>query len=64
MDYFFLGGEECEAAENPMLVMLDEERGHRYARMLEHKGMDEGRNEWLILDAADEIRSWGAHGRM
>ena len=23
------------------------------------QGMDEGRNEWLILDAADEIRSWG-----
>ena len=59
MDYFFLGGEECEASENPVFVMLDEECGSRYARMLDHKGMDEGRNEWLILDAADEIRSWG-----
>ena len=37
MGYFFLEGEECEAAVIPMFLMLDEERGHRYARMLEHK---------------------------
>ena len=60
MDYFFLGGEEAEASETPMIVLLDEEKGNRYARMIEQKGIgDNGENEWLILDAAEEIRSWG-----
>ena len=59
MDYFFLGGDDADASDCPMFVMMDEERGNRYARMLEHKGTDKGENEWLILDAAEEIRSWG-----
>ena len=32
MDYFFLGTEESDASDNPMIVMVDEENGHRYAR--------------------------------
>ena len=53
-------GEDCEAAENPMFVMTDEARGHRYARLVEQKGLGEGGEmEWLILDAAEEIKSWG-----
>ena len=59
MDYFFLGSEETEAAESPMFVMVDEEKGNRFARMVDHKGLEEGEAEWLILDAAAEIRSWG-----
>ena len=43
-----------------MFVLADEENGHRYARMVEHKGLGEGGdNHWLVLDAAKEIRSWG-----
>ena len=38
MDYFFLGeGEEC-AHESPMFVMVDQDTGNRYARMVEQKG--------------------------
>ena len=60
MDYFFLGTEETAAEDNPMFVLADEENGHRYARMVESKGLgDEGDNHWLVLDAAKEIRSWG-----
>ena len=60
MDYFFLGGEECEAAENPMFVMADEENGHRDTLLVEKKGLDaDGDMDWLVLDACDEIRSWG-----
>ena len=29
LDYFFLGGEDMEAVENPMLVALDQETGNR-----------------------------------
>ena len=39
VDYFFLGGHEMEATENPMLVILDEEKGIFCTRLLEHKGM-------------------------
>ena len=60
MDYFFLGGEDREATDNPMFVMIDEERGNRYARQVEHRGLGYGgESEWLILDVSDEIGSWG-----
>lgn len=60
MDYFFLGSEDTAAEDNPMFVLADEENGHRYARMVESKGLgDDGDNHWPVLDAAREIRSWG-----
>ena len=31
-----LGGEDMEAVEKPMLVMLYADERHRYARLLEH----------------------------
>ena len=42
MDYFFLGGDDADASDSPMFVMLDEEHGNRYARMIEHKGVGDG----------------------
>ena len=63
MDYFFLVGEGSEAVNNPMFVMADEDKGHRYARLVEQKGLGEGGEmEWLILHAAEEIRSWAHRG--
>ena len=60
MDYFFPGSEGSDAAENPMFFLADEENGHRYARMVEHKGLGEdGDMPLVVLDAAKEIRSWG-----
>ncbi len=43
-----------------MFAMINEEKGNRYAGLVEHKGLrDGGENEWLTLDAAEEIRSRG-----
>ena len=42
MDYFFLGGDNAAASENPMIVLVDERNGNRFARMVEHKGMEDG----------------------
>ena len=39
-------------------VMVDEETGNTYARMVEHKGLGDGGDaEWLVMDAANEMRS-------
>ena len=60
MDYFFLGSETMQADEHPMFVLADEENGHRYARLVDKKGLNEdGDMDWLVLDACKEIRSWG-----
>ena len=63
MDYFFLGDENQEATEHPMIVMTDESTHHRYARAVTKKGVPEdGENGWLIKDMADELKSWGHPG--
>ena len=59
MDFFFLGGEECDAKDNPMLATIDEESGNRYARLLESKATEGGENDWVIQDAVAELRSSG-----
>ena len=59
LDCFCLGGEEMDAVKNLMLVMLGEEKGHRYAKIIEHKGFEHAGKEWLVVDAAEEARSWG-----
>jgi hypothetical protein len=38
-DYFFLSEEDEKASNNPMVVMVDESTGEKYARVVEHKGM-------------------------
>ena len=63
MDYFFLGSEETVAAENPMLVMVDESTGNRYARAVQQKGVGEdGEMGWLVEDMVKELKSWGHPG--
>ena len=34
MDYFFISREDETASKNPMLVMVDEKSGPRYARLV------------------------------
>ena len=41
-DYFFLNEEDNDKYTNPMLVMKDESSGELYARMVAHKGLNEG----------------------
>ena len=57
MDYFYLGEEDKEARENPMIVMVDEGTGEKYARAVGKKG-SEGM-DWLIKDISRELVSWG-----
>ena len=63
MDYFFLGDEKSKASKNPAMVMIDEETGNRYMRMVAHKGLDEGpEGEWIIKDMHEELKAWGHPG--
>ena len=52
-----------EAHRNPLLVMVDEETGEKYARAVGRKGVGEmGEMDWLIKDASEELKSWGHAG--
>ena len=39
MDYFFMSREDEKASSNPILVVLDERSGARYARLVRRKGL-------------------------
>jgi len=63
MDYFFMSQEDEKASENPILVMVDERTGEKYARAVGMKGL--GRNhemDWLIKDLSNELKIWGYPG--
>ena len=48
------------AQDNPMLVMVDEQTGDKYARMTGAKGIGENQErDWLIKDISRELVSWG-----
>ena len=42
MDYFFMSAEDEEAKNNPLLVMVDEKTGEKYARAVGRKGIGSG----------------------
>ena len=52
------------SSENPMLVMIDESTGDKYARAVGQKGLGGGSEDmqWLIRDLHEELKSWGHHG--
>ncbi len=63
MDYFFMSKKDEEAKENPLIVMMDEETGEKYARAVGHKGVGTaGERDWLIKDMDAELKAWGHHG--
>ena len=63
MDYFFMSKEEESAQDNPMLVMVDEQTGDRYARMTGAKDIGENQErDWLIKDMSEELKDWGHTG--
>ena len=63
MDYFFASQRDREASKNPVLVMVDETTGDKYARLCGRKGIGEdGEMNWLVTDICDELRSWGHPG--
>ena len=50
------------AASNPVLIMVDEATGERYARAVGHKGTTSTDLDWLVRDMSEELKSWGHHG--
>ena len=64
MDYFFLSKEDEKASENPMIVMVDDKTGEKYARAVGQKGLKKPDGEsmdWLVKDMSKELKAWG-HG--
>ena len=63
LDYFFMSDSDQKAHQNPILVMIDESTGDRYARAVGQKGLGREREmDWLIKDMSDELKSWGHSG--
>ena len=63
MDYFFMSTKDEGAKENPLIVMMDEETGEKYARAVGHKGIGTaGERDWLVKDMDAEMKSWGHQG--
>ena len=63
MDYFFMSKQDESASVNPLLVMVDEGTGEKYARAVGRKGLgDRNEMDWLIKDMSAEIKSWGHAG--
>ena len=51
------------AADHPAIVMVDEETGNKYMRMVPCKGLGEsGEAKWIINDLHEELKSWGRPG--
>ena len=62
-DYFFFSQEDDQANKHPMIVMVDDETGEKYARGVSQKGMGEdGEMKWLIDDMQRDLKSWGHPG--
>ena len=63
MDYFFMSQEDERANSNPLIVMVDEGTGEKYARAVGHKGIgQEHETDWLIKDMSNELKIWGHPG--
>ena len=63
IDYFFLSTKDGEAKDNPMIGMVDESTGEKYARAAGKKGVGaDGEMDWLIIDMVEELKSWGHTG--
>ena len=57
MDYFFLSEEDEKACKNPMVVMVDEKTGEKYARVVASKGLSGSEMDWLVIDMSKELKA-------
>ena len=63
VDYFYMSTADSCASQNPLLVMVDEGTGERYARAVGQKGLgNPGDMDWLIRDMSEELKCWGHAG--
>ena len=53
MDYMFMSAEDERASSNPVLVVVDEATGERYARAVGHKGTTQTDLDWLVKDVCE-----------
>ena len=52
-----------EAKDNPLMCMVDEHTGDKFARAVGQKGTgSEGEMNWLLHDMVDELKAWGHVG--
>ena len=59
MDYFMSQADD-KADKNPLIVMVDESTGEKYARAVGKTGIGEEKEmEWLVKDMSEEMKSWG-----
>ena len=57
------GDEDQQEETHPAIVMLDEETGNRYMRIVDQKGFgSKGEMRWLVQDMHEELKSWGRPG--
>ena len=55
--------EDHKASKNPLIVMVDEIIGEKYARAAGKKGLGEnGEMQWLVKDMSNELKAWGHPG--
>ena len=57
MDYFYLSQKDEDAKENPVLVVVNEKTGEKFARAAGRKGVGEGKErDWLIKEVSEEMK--------
>ena len=69
MHYFYISSKDEQDGNNPLVLMVDQETGVIYARMVGKKGLgSDGEMEWLVRDMSEELKSWrhvgGDSGRL
>ena len=63
MDCFFTCQADEKADKNPLIVMVDESIGEKFARAVGKNGVgEENEMEWLVKDMSEEMMSWGHQG--
>ena len=63
MDYMYLNDQLDDVAQSPIMVMVDEGTGEKYARVVPYKGLGPaGEADWAVQDASEELRAWGHQG--
>ena len=62
MDYFFLTEEDRTKGSNPMIAMVDEQTGEKYARVVSSKGlgdnMPQAEKIWIVQEMSEELKAW------
>ena len=63
LDYFYMSKADEAASENPLLVVIDESTGEKWARAVGQKGLgQEGELDWVVKDLSEELKAWGHAG--